>query len=163
VKLPEPGGLPFAALREPLDAFFCDELDHIAASLNSIQIHCKVHGWFWSKQNPEHWTKVKVQTFFGTGFQRYFIVKCQEGTSPQAEAVDNDNNEDAAVRDQLLREFNEIDERDKKRLEIADSKTEKSDNTGWWNFVQWRPHFGSRNIRRIAHANRLPDRKDKQL
>jgi len=29
--------------------------------------------------------------------------------------------------------------------------------------VQWRPHFGSRNIRRIAHVSRLPDRKDKQL
>jgi hypothetical protein len=71
-----------------------------------------------------------VQTFFGTGFQRYFIVKCQEEASTQAEAADDDNNEDAAVRDQLLREFNEIDERDTKRLEIADSKTEKSDNTG---------------------------------
>ena len=29
--------------------------------------------------------------------------------------------------------------------------------------MQWRPHFGSRNIRRIAHASRLPDRNDKQL
>jgi hypothetical protein len=103
---------------------------------------------------------VKVQTFFGVGFQRYFIVECQEETSPQAEAEDD---EDAAIRDQLLREFNDIDERDTKRFEIADSKTEKSDNTGWWNFVQWRPHFGSRNIRRIAYASRLPDRKDKQL
>ncbi|KAF4625068.1 hypothetical protein G7Y89_g13098 [Cudoniella acicularis] len=70
---------------------------------------------------------VQVQTFFGVGFQRYFIVKCQEETPPQAEAADDD--EDAAVRDQLLREFDEIDERDTKRLEIADSKTEKSDNT----------------------------------
>src|SRR5882757_10169332 len=87
-------------------------------------------------------------------------MKCQE-TSLQVEVVDDD--EDTTVRDQLLREFNEIDERDTKRLEIVDSKTEKSDNTGWWNFVQWQPHFGSRNIRRIAHASRLPDRKDKQL
>lgn len=79
--------------------------------------------------------KKYIQTFFGTGFQRYFMVKCQEGTSPQAEAADDDNNEDAAVRDQLLREFNEINERDIKRFEIADSKTEKSNNTGWWNFI----------------------------
>ncbi|KAE9362510.1 hypothetical protein N431DRAFT_452667, partial [Stipitochalara longipes BDJ] len=125
--------------------------------------HYKSHGWFWSKQDPVHWKTVKVQTFFGTGFQRYFIVKCQEETSPQAEAADDNNDEDAAVRDQLLREFNEIDERDAKRFEIANSRTEKSDNTGWWNFIQWRPHFGSHNIRRIAHASRLPDRKDKQL
>jgi hypothetical protein len=79
---------------------------------------------------------VKVQTFFGVRFQRYFIMECQEETSleaeaeAEAEAVDDDN-EDAAVRDQLLREFNETDERDTKRLEIIDSKTEKSDNTGW--------------------------------
>ena len=30
-------------------------------------------------------------------------------------------------------------------------------------FVQWRPHFGSRYIRRIAYTSRLPDRTDKQL
>lgn len=49
------------------------------------------------------------------------------------------------------------------RLQIADSKTEKTDNTGWRSFVQWRPHFGDRIVRLIAHASRLPDRKDKQL
>jgi superfamily II DNA helicase RecQ len=163
VELPEPGGPPFAALGKPLDGFQCDDCDQLVVSKDSIQKHCKSHGWFWSKQDPVHWKMVKVQTFFGTGFQRYFIVKCQEEAFTQAEAVDDNNNEDAAVRDQLLREFNEIDERDAKRFEIADSRTEKSDNTGWWNFVQWRPHFGSRNIRRIAHASRLPDRKDKQL
>lgn len=29
--------------------------------------------------------------------------------------------------------------------------------------MQWRPHFGSCNIRHIAYISRLPDRKDKQL
>ncbi|KAH7323443.1 hypothetical protein BKA65DRAFT_481262 [Rhexocercosporidium sp. MPI-PUGE-AT-0058] len=58
----------------------------------------------------------------------------------------------------LLQEFNDVDEQDWKRF--VDSKTEKSDNTGWWNFVQWQPYFGSRNIRHIAHASRLPDRND---
>lgn len=144
-----------------MDVFYCDELDHIAASLDSIQKHCKVHGWFWSKQNPAHWTKVKAQTFFGTGFQRYFIVKCQEDTCSQAEVVEED--EDALLRDQLLQEFAKAKEQAQERLQIADSKTKKSDNTGWWNFVQWRPHFGGRNIRRIAHASRLPDQRDKQL
>ncbi|KAF8846481.1 hypothetical protein BDZ45DRAFT_756095 [Acephala macrosclerotiorum] len=109
VELPKLEGPPFAALGKPLNGFQCDDCGQL---------------------NSEHWTKVKVQTFFGVGFQRYFIVECQEKTSSQAEAEDDDNNEDAAVRDQLLREFNEIDERNTKRFEIADSKTEKSDNTG---------------------------------
>jgi len=71
--------------------------------------------------------------------------------------------EDAEIREQLVKEFDDLDRKDEERHEIADLKTEKSDNTGWWNFVQWRQHFGGRNIRRIAHASRLPDRKDKDL
>lgn len=110
-----------------------------------------------------HWTGVKVQTFFGHIYQNYFIVASQEPPEASSEAEPAAQDEDAAVRDQLLREFEERDEQDQKKLEIADLKTEKSDNTGWWNFVQWRPHFGGRNLRRIAHASRLPDRKDKQL
>jgi superfamily II DNA helicase RecQ len=125
-----------------------------------MQKHCKEHNWWFSKQDPKHWKEVFVQTFFGNAYQRYFIVASDQGPE---DIRSTDDDEDAAIRDQLLREFNEIDEQDTKRLEIVDSKTEKSDNTGWWNFVQWRPHFGSRNIRRIAHASRLPDRTDKQL
>jgi superfamily II DNA helicase RecQ len=127
-----------------------------------MQKHCKVHNWWFSKDDPKHWTKVKAQTFFGHIFQRYFIVAIQDPeASPEVDAREED--EDVLLRGQLLREFQERDEQDQKKLEIADLKTEKSDNTGWWNFVQWRPHFGGRNLRRIAHASRLPDRKDKQL
>ncbi|KFZ17590.1 hypothetical protein V501_01626, partial [Pseudogymnoascus sp. VKM F-4519 (FW-2642)] len=87
-------------------------------------------------------------TFFGAGFQKYFIVASEE----EDDKSDIEEDEDALLRDQLLRDFAATDEQDKGRLEIADSKTKKSDNTGWWNFVQWWLHFGSRNIRRIAHA-----------
>ncbi|KFY94163.1 hypothetical protein V498_04016 [Pseudogymnoascus sp. VKM F-4517 (FW-2822)] len=142
-----------------MTGFQCDDCDTIVVSKDAIQKHCKIHGWFYSKEDPAHWKLVKVQTFFGTGFQKYFIVASEE----QESISDIEEDEDALLRDQLLRDFAATDEQDKGRLEIADSKTEKSDNTGWWNFVQWRPHFGSRNIRRIAHASRLPDRKDKQL
>jgi len=125
--------------------------------------HCnKEHDWQVTRDNPTHWTKVKVQTFFGVGFQQYFIVAVERQDQDQ-DIQAEETEEDIAVRDQLVWEFNDMDQQHIKRLEIADSKTEKSDNTGWWNFVQWRPHFGSRNIRRIAHASRLPDRKDKQL
>jgi hypothetical protein len=160
VELPAAGGPPFAVLGTPLDGFQCDDCDYLTACKDSIQKHCKIHGWRFSKTDPTHWNKVKVQTFFGIGFQRYFIVANQEH---QEEAESGEQDEDALLRDQLLREFAEAEEQAQERLEIADSKTEKSDNTGWWNFVQWRPHFGSRNFRRIAHASRLPDRRDKKL
>ena len=159
VRLPQPGGLPFQSLGQPLDALLCHDCTHITTSKDGMQKHCKDHDWWFSKDDPKHWTEVKVQTFFGHIYQRYFIVASEE-KSRESSA---DEDEDAAIRDQLLREFDDLDTQDQKRLEIADSKTEKSDNTGWWNFVQWRPHFGSRNIRRIAHASRLPDRNDKQL
>ena len=160
VRLPEPGGRPFPSLGPPVEALLCDECTHITTSKDGMQKHCKVHNWWFSKDDPKHWTKVKAQTFFSHIFQRYFIVAIQDPeASSEVDAREED--EDALLRGQLLREFQERDEQDQKKLEIADLKTEKSDNTGWWNFVQWRPHFGGRNLRRIAHASRLPDRKDK--
>jgi len=173
VRLPNPGGLPFDSLGKPLDGLLCSDCSYIAVSKDSMQKHCKKHGWWFSKEHPLNWSKVKVQTFFGIGFQRYFIVESRtedEESSINTETVGGDADpgpglvdEDVEIREQLLREFNELDQQDEERHEIADLKTEKSDNTGWWNFVQWRPHFGGRNIRRIAHASRLPDRKDKDL
>jgi hypothetical protein len=101
----------------------------------SIHGHCnKRHGWSVGKDNPTYWTKVKVQTFFGIGSQRYFIVDSQAGdrvTSVGTEALDpNSTNVDEEIRDQLVKEFDELDRKGEERHEIADLKTEKSDNTG---------------------------------
>jgi hypothetical protein len=138
-------------------ALLCDDCTH-------MQKHCEDHGWWFSKDDPKHWTQVSVQTFFGNAYQRYFIVASKGSPADvSTPAVSAKADEDVLLRDQLLREFNDTDEHDRKRLEVADLRTEKSDNTGWWNFVQWRPHFSGRNIRRIAYASRLPDRRDKLL
>lgn len=74
VKVPEHHGLPISALGEPLDGLLCDDCNYITVSRDGMQRHCKVHDWWWSKRVPIHWSNVKVQTFFGTGFQKYFIV-----------------------------------------------------------------------------------------
>jgi len=162
VRQPPHNCTPFEALGDPIDGWQCSDSDcnHISVNYKSMRGHCNtVHNWQVSKDERTHWRKVQVQTFFGVGFQRYFIVATPEANSE----AHSDVEEDVAIRNQLLREFKDLNDQDQKRLEIVDDKTEKSDNTGWWSFVQWRPHFGSRNIRRIAHVSRLPDRKDKQL
>lgn len=74
VKVPEHRGLPISALGEPLDGILCDDCNYVTVSKVGMQKHCKIHDWWWSKRDPIHWTNVKVQTFFGTGFQKYFIV-----------------------------------------------------------------------------------------
>ena len=40
---------------------------------------------------------------------------------------------------------------------------EKIDNTGWWTHTRWQLHFGDRHFGNIAHASRLPDRKEHEL
>ncbi|KAH7383393.1 hypothetical protein BKA64DRAFT_158943 [Cadophora sp. MPI-SDFR-AT-0126] len=80
VRQPPHNCAPFEALGKPLDGWCCSGsgCGHISVNYKSMRGHCnKEHGWQVSKEEPMYWTKVKVQTFFGVGFQRYFIVKCQ--------------------------------------------------------------------------------------
>jgi hypothetical protein len=63
----------------------------------------------------------------------------------------------------VLQEFEEARERDAKRQAIVEKEMEKSDYTSWWNLVWWRDHFAECNIKRIAHASRIPDRRDELL
>jgi hypothetical protein len=72
VDVPPNGGPPFAALGKPLDGLLCNDCSHITISKDWMQRHCKEHGWRFTKRQPVYWTPVKVQTFFGTGFQKYF-------------------------------------------------------------------------------------------
>jgi hypothetical protein len=165
VKLPDPGGPPFAALGKPLDGFQCDDCDHIVVSLDSMQKHCKIHGWFYSKTDPIHWKKVKVQTFFGVGFQRYFTVAsedCQEEdvSAPDSTASVNEAEDELK---EFLQEMKVGREKDAERKKILDSAMEKMDNTGWWNHTRWLDHFGDRHLGNIAHASRLPDREEREL
>jgi superfamily II DNA or RNA helicase len=46
---------------------------------------------------------------------------------------------------------------------ILAAKMEKIDNTGWWTHTRWQLHFGDRHLGNIAHASRLPDRKEDAL
>jgi hypothetical protein len=79
VPLPPNNCAPFEALGKPLDGFLCS-CGHISINYKSIRGHCNTkHNWRVSKSDPTYWTKVKVQTFFGVGFQRYFIVRDEEG------------------------------------------------------------------------------------
>lgn len=67
--------------------------------------HCNtVHNWQVSKDERTHWRKVQVQTFFGVGFQRYFIVATPEANGE----AHSDVEEDVAIRNQLLREFKDL-------------------------------------------------------
>jgi hypothetical protein len=87
-----------------------------------------------------------VQTFFGIGFQWYPIVKSRiedEETSIDAETVDGDADldlvdEDAEIWEQLLREFDELDQQDKERhekLEFIFGRSERLIGFGGRNLV----------------------------
>ena len=52
-----------------------------------------MHEWKSSKNDREHWTSVKVQTFFASsGFERYFTVHAREEEAT-SRAHNNDDNE----------------------------------------------------------------------
>jgi hypothetical protein len=154
---------PFEALGTPLDGFQCIECGHISVNYKSMRGHCnKTHEWYVTKDEPTHWTQVKVQTFFGIGTRKYFTVRSLGPELVPIATVDL-SHEEVVAAEQLQREFKELTKRHRERLDIMEMETEKSDKTGWWNFVKWQDHFSGRNMRRVAHAGRLPDRSDQEM
>ena len=161
VHTPPSNGPLFDALGDPISAFQCMDCNHISTNRKSMQGHCnKTHQWHYSKDDPIHWTEVHVQTFFLGFHQRYFVVR-KESTPTQSQIVLTEEDQDDKA--QLLQEFEESRERDAERQAVVEKEMEKSDNTGWWNLVRWRDHFAECNIKRIAHASRIPDRRDELL
>jgi hypothetical protein len=152
---------PFEALGDPIPAFQCLDCNHISINRKSMRGHYnKAHEWRYSKEDPMHWTEVHVQTFFLKFHQQYFIIWKEAAlTQPQVSLTEEDEDDKA----QILREFKEARERDAEKQAIVEKEMEKSDNTGWWNLVRWRDHFAECNLKRIAHVNRMPDRRDELL
>jgi uncharacterized C2H2 Zn-finger protein len=93
VPLPPPFGPLFEILRKPTDAFLCDEevCGFISINRDGVRKHSnKKHGWKLTRRDREHWTSVKVQTFFASsGFQRYFTVHVPEPEGEAASRADN--------------------------------------------------------------------------
>jgi hypothetical protein len=63
----------------------------------------------------------------------------------------------------MLRAWKKADEEHEERSEMADAEVAKTDRTGWYNRTGWPEHVAKRNLTRLAHARRLPDRDEKEL
>ena len=161
VAIPATKGPPFEALGEPELAYECDDCGHISISYKAIRGHCnKQHQWRFGEDTPTNWTEVKVQSFFEGFNQKYFIVEKKSNLTEKDKDLPKDDQDDLA---QLLLEFSEGRKEDAEKLAVVEKELEKSDNTGWWNLVQWHNHFGECNIKRIAHVSRMPDRQEPHL
>lgn len=163
VPLPPPFGPPFEVLGEPLDAFLCEEEECgvISTSRTRIGQHCnKKHDWKSSKEAKEHWTSVKVQTFFFTsGLQRYFVVRSPciaQPTQPPSVGV-NQHAVDA------LSELKAAREKREETLVQAEESVARTDRTGWFNRNGWAEHLAGRNLAHLSSASGLPKREEKLL
>jgi hypothetical protein len=175
VQLPPPLGPPIPALGQPLKALQCNEKVCGFISINRKEMlkHCnKIHNWRHSTKTPVHWNAVHVQTFFTSGgFRRYFVVRVID-TDDNSEHGERDNSQqarnnliteyadDAAI---IKQEWTEAQKRHQQELEIADKKIALTDRTGWFIRTGWLEHLAGRNKRRLAHASRLPDRREQEL
>jgi len=165
IPLPPPFGRPFEALAAPVEAFLCDaeECGFISKNRSVVAQHCnQAHGWRSSKKDPEHWTDVKVQTFFTRGgFQRYFTVHVPEEQEQETRRAELGDCEGFVAA--TLGAWKKTDEDYERSQEVADARTAKTDRTGWFNRTAWPEHIAKRNLTLLAHARRLPDRDEKEL
>jgi superfamily II DNA or RNA helicase len=157
VAVPPADGPPFEALRVQR-GFCCDECGHLSTSSKAIQGHCNTeHQWRVSRRDKTHWTEVKIQTFFEGFYLQYFTVLTEPAQSAGTNAAYDE------LRQKFLQGMKEGREKDVERKKILDAAMEKIDNTGWWTHTRWPLHFGDRHFGNIAHASRLPDRKEREL
>lgn len=162
VRLPPPLKAPFSVLGRPIDALLCEEeeCDFISINRSAIAKHCnKAHGWRSKKEDPEHWRRVKVQTFFTGRFRRYFIVHTPEDGSVDRSLSDDDRDEVAVIKG----EWEQARKGHEKELERVDEEIAKTDRTGWFNRTGWPQHLARRNMRHLAHASRMPDQDERLL
>src|SRR2546430_987910 len=144
MQLPPPLGPPISALGQPAKAFQCNDeaCEFISINRKEMLKHCnKMHGWGHSTGNPAHWNTVHVQTFFiSSGFRRYFTVQvsADSGSSDNSQSADlnpipadadADTDDTAAAK----REWADARKRHQQELEVANSRTAKTDRTGWFN------------------------------
>lgn len=105
VQAPPPLGRPIQALGKPVEALLCEEeaCGFISINHSVMRKHCnKTHGWKRKKEDPEHWSKVKAQTFFTSGgFRWYFIVHVGENQSASSLRVgEHEEQEMAAIKNE---------------------------------------------------------------
>lgn len=163
VPLPPPLQAPFDALGEPVNALLCSEEDCGWISINRSVIaeHCnKAHGWRSTKQESEHWSRVKAQTFFSArNLRQYFVVRVPDEQATTTTMSYEDGVEAAVIKQQ----FAEAAEKHKMELEIADKEVAKTDRTGWFNRTGWTQHLAGCNLKHLVHISRLPDRGETRL
>ncbi|KAF4546948.1 Orsellinic acid-like protein [Elsinoe fawcettii] len=174
VPLPEPLGPAFGSLGRPLQAYICEEeeCEELSVSRDRISKHCRQnHAWRWSRDAPEYWHTVWVQTFFKSGgFQKYFTVLFDgQGDDDQLgeDQVRGSGDEDSAlVRQQvdLIEDMwrEEVDKR-KEALEVMEASAAKQDRTGWYHRTGWHDHLRNSNMRHLSRAGRLGDRTEEHL
>jgi hypothetical protein len=167
VGVPSPYGPPFDALRKPARAFSCADCGHFSSSRKAILGHCnKEHEWYVTKADRTHWSEVMVQTFFEGSNLRYFIAQMEtedDGSYCTPASPINVSGGYEELKQKFLSGMKEGREKDAEHKKILDAAMEKTDNTGWWTHTRWQLHFGDRHVGNIAHASRLPDRKEREL
>jgi hypothetical protein len=160
IAVPPADGLPFEALRVQ-GGFCCNDCGHLSTSSKAIQGHCNTeHQWRVSRRDKTHWTEVKIQTFFEGFYLQYFTVVCEPAAAGRSAGTNAAYDE---LRQKFLRGMEEGREKHTEQKKILDAAMEKIDNTGWWTHTRWQLHFGDRHFGNIAHASRLPDRKEREL
>ena len=108
-------------------------------------MHCnRIHKWEVTKQDPVHWTQVRLQTFFNADYERYFMVA---SVVAAAEEEDRERGVTTATAGDidpvkaLLHEADQLDQEERKKLSIIDKKQLLVDLTPWLRKTRWPTYF----------------------
>ena len=166
VAMPPHGISPIPYLRVHENGFRCHDCGYLCISRKSIRMHCnRVHKWEVTKQDPAHWTQVRLQTFFNAGYERYFRVASAVAAAEEedGEGVTTMTAGDIDPIKALLHEADQLDQEERKKLSIIDKKQLLVDLTPWLRKTRWPTYFAGQDLLLIAQMNRLPTKEEGSL
>lgn len=153
----------FEALTVTVKAFLCDEKKWSVINKNCSVVvqHCnKAHEWNSIKKDQEHWTNIKVQTFFASSdFQCYFIVHVLKKQETW-QANNSDCEEFVAT---TLKIWKKTDKKYEKSLKVTNAQIVKTDWTEWYNCTDWLKHIAKQNLMFLVHVRQLLNCDEKKL
>ena len=117
-----------------------------------LKVHCKLHGWAWSKKDLAHWSEVKLPTFFTVpeAAVHYFCVRAL-GAGAGAGA-EEETDKQAKTKCQLLEDITE----QWALQRVLAEGVPKHETTNWLKRTQWITHFRGKDLIGLHKCSRMP-------
>ncbi|KAI3578614.1 hypothetical protein IWW34DRAFT_737753 [Fusarium oxysporum f. sp. albedinis] len=130
--------------------YSCNACRYLTIARDNIVRHWREAG---HGAAEERWTEVRLQTWMGGHYARYWIVRDDSDSNGPSDTADEANARSQSAMDEVIAASEaRLKEKDAARLRKGDLKEDIDRDSSWVKRVGWVRHFGSRDLTSIHDA-----------